>query len=376
MAIHKRKILIVVGTRPNIIKITQFQKNNHLDSSLEFKIVHTGQHYDEKMASSFFTQLKVQPDYFLNIPSATANTQIAQIMIGLEKVCLEYSPDLIMAVGDVNSTLAAGLAANKLNIKLAHLESGLRSMDRTMPEEINRIVTDNLSDLFFVTEKSGYDNLIQEGKPAKAIYFVGNTMIDTLVAFEKEISQSSILEELKLKKGEYLLMTMHRPSNVDTCEGLQKISKIISHFSTRYKVVFPVHPRTQNRMKQYNLNFEFKNHHDVILTDPKDYFSFQKLISDCAFVITDSGGVQEETTFQKVPCYTLRPNTERPSTIDNGTNTLINSHDANEIIRMIESSTNSTGRVPHFWDGQATGRIIQVLTEVLEYSTKFSPDIL
>lgn len=351
----KKKILIVVGTRPNFIKVTQFKKK--INQLIEFKIVHTGQHYDEKMASSFFSQLRLEPDYFLNITSGSPNYQIAQIILGLEKVCEEYKPDVLIAVGDVNSTLAAAIFANKQTITLAHLEAGLRSNDRSMPEEHNRRVTDELSDIFFVTEQSGVNNLIQEGKRAERIFFVGNTMIDTLVAFEQDIATSNVLQELSIREKEYVLMTMHRPSNVDTRDGLNRIINLINHFSAEYRVVFPIHPRTAQKLKEYGI--KIRDNSRIILTEPKDYFSFQKLILDCAFVITDSGGIQEETTFRGVPCYTLRPNTERPSTILEGTNTLVESEDPHEIIKLIGSGHGKPkATIPALWDGKATDRII------------------
>lgn len=358
----KKKILIVVGTRPNIIKITQFKKFNKSSAHLEFKVVHTGQHYDEKMASSFFVQLGVEPDYFLNVPALSANSQIAHILLGLEGVCKEYQPDLIMAVGDVNSTLAAAIAANKLGIQLAHLEAGLRSFDRSMPEEHNRIITDDLSDIFFVTEKSGFNNLVREGKSEKSIHWVGNTMIDTLVAFDPEIQKSEILHSLNLTRNGYVLMTMHRPSNVDSREGLQKIISLILYFSVQYKVIFPVHPRTLNRMKEFDLLDALGHSGNVVLTEPKDYFSFQRLIADACFVITDSGGVQEETTFRGIPCFTLRPNTERPSTILEGTNILVTFEGVQQ---AVSGMTPASKKVPALWDGKATERIISVLEKVL-----------
>jgi UDP-N-acetylglucosamine 2-epimerase (non-hydrolysing) len=362
---QKKRVLIVVGTRPNIIKITQFKKHNQDNDNLEFKVVHTGQHYDEKMASSFFSQLGVLPDFFLNVPALSANSQIAHILLGLEGVCKEYQPDLVMPVGDVNSTLAAAIAANKLGIKLAHLEAGLRSFDRSMPEEHNRIITDDLSDIFFVTEKSGYDNLVKEGKTEGNIHWVGNTMIDTLVAFNPEIRKSGILSELGLTKNAFVLMTMHRPSNVDAREGLEQIISLIRHFSEKYRVVFPVHPRTLNRMKEYNLLSELEHSGRVILTEPKDYFSFQQLIAECSFVVTDSGGVQEETTFRGVPCFTLRPNTERPSTITDGTNQLVTFDNVRQAVSGMKATPGKGTKIPMHWDGKSTERIVKVLEKIL-----------
>ncbi|MDZ4716522.1 MAG: UDP-N-acetylglucosamine 2-epimerase (non-hydrolyzing) [Cytophagales bacterium] len=361
----KKKILIVVGTRPNIIKVTQFKKLALRSEILEVKIVHTGQHYDKEMASSFFDQLGVNPDFFLNVPATSANEQIAHILMGLEKVCAEYGPDMIMAVGDVNSTLAASLAANKIGIRLAHLEAGLRSHDRGMPEEHNRIITDYLSDIFFVTEVSGRDNLILEGKQQGSIHWVGNTMIDTLIAFEKEIMASDILEELGVQKSEYVLITMHRPSNVDSQEGLEKIISLIAYFCDRHKVIFPAHPRTLSRIKEFNLQDRLEEKSgSLLVTEPKDYFSFQRLIADCKFVVTDSGGIQEETTFRGVPCFTLRSNTERPSTLVDGTNVLATFDNIRTLITDRMSGTIEAS-VPPLWDGKATERIIAVLEREL-----------
>ncbi len=358
----KRKILIVVGTRPNIIKVTQFKKNQLRYPNLEFKIVHTGQHYNEEMSTLFFKQLRVEPDFFLNISKSSANNQIAQILIGLENVCKEYAPDYIMAVGDVNSTLAAALTANKLNIGLMHLESGLRSFDRSMPEEINRIITDELSNVYFVTEQSGYDNLIKENRPAKNIFMVGNTMIDTLVAFDSEIKTSGILNDLNLVGYDYVVATMHRPSNVDSMEGLDRIVALLNYFSKDFKVVFPVHPRTLKRLKEFDLFEQLNTNKSIVLSEPKDYFSFQHLVANCAFVITDSGGIQEETTFRKIPCFTIRPNTERPVTIVEGTNVLIPSDDVDTIIKSISENLNKKkGKIPVLWDGKATERIVDII---------------
>lgn len=361
----KRKILIVVGTRPNIIKITRFAALSRKSDLLEIKIVHTGQHYDDKMASSFFSQLGVQPDFYLKVPPLSANAQVAHILLGLEDVCKQYSPDMIIAVGDVNSTLAAALSANKLGIRLAHLEAGLRSFDRSMPEEHNRVITDQLSDVFFVTEESGRSNLLKEGKPEEAIHFVGNTMIDTLVAFGDKIARNAALTELGLTEGEYVLMTMHRPSNVDSQDGLEKILSLIDHFLLSGKVVFPVHPRTLNRIREFGLLARTeKAPGKLILTEPKDYFAFQRLIAGCRFVVTDSGGVQEETTFLGVPCFTLRPNTERPSTIRDGTNQLVTFDSIFDAVKLAESSP-PIKRIPPLWDGKSTERIITILERVL-----------
>lgn len=364
----KTKLLIVVGTRPNFIKVTQFKKEAADFNNLDVKIVHTGQHYDEKMADVFFKQFDLQPDYFLNIAPDSPNKQMAEIMIKLENlITTTYQPDLLIVVGDVNSTLAAAITANKMGIKIAHLESGLRSFDRTMPEEFNRLLTDQLADYFFVTEASGTKHLLSEGYLADTIHFVGNTMIDTLVAFESQIQKSDILEKLGVQEKKFILLTMHRPATVDTLEGLQKLSELIYKITARYKVVFPIHPRTLKRLDEFELKRHVTENEHVILTDPLDYFAFQKLIKNSKFILTDSGGIQEESTFVGVPCLTLRPNTERPVTVDVGTNTLIQ-FDLDKIMNLvvaIENETYKKGLVPERWDGQSTRRILQILSDNL-----------
>jgi UDP-N-acetylglucosamine 2-epimerase (non-hydrolysing) len=364
------KILIVVGTRPNFIKITRFKKvNEAMGNPFEIKIVHTGQHYDSKMANVFFTQFELEPDYYLNIPQASANTQIGEIIIRLEKVIEEFNPAVLVAVGDVNSTFAAAFAGHKLNRIVAHLESGLRSYDRSMPEEINRLLTDEIADYFFVTEQSGYDNLIKEGKNKDAIIFVGNTMIDTLVEFENKIQQSTILEEYSIKEKGYVLMTMHRPATVDSEEGLTKLLEIIEYVNQQqHHLVFPIHPRTLSKLKEFGLYERVKSNPMIILTEPLDYFAFQKLIAGCSFVITDSGGIQEETTFRSVPCLTLRPNTERPSTVWIGTNELVpfEIEKVQEKINEINTNTYKKGAIPPMWDGFSTERILDAFKIILK----------
>jgi len=360
-----KKLLITVGTRPNFIKITQFKRvaGKKYPGTFDIKVLHTGQHYDNNMANVFFEQFELFPDYFLNIRPASPNTQMAEVMLGLEKVMNNFDPDLLIVVGDVNSTFAAALTANKMNIKIAHIESGLRSFDRGMPEEINRILTDELADYLFITEKSGIDNLLREGKRESQLSFVGNTMIDTMIAFSDKIDASCVMENMALDKGKYVLMTMHRPATVDHIKGLKKLTDLINHISNQYKIVFPIHPRTVNKLKQYSLYEEFQNIKGLILTDPMDYFSFQKLIANCRLILTDSGGIQEESTFRQVPCLTLRPNTERPSTIELGTNILVpfsNTEIKRHIIN-IDKGVFKNGNIPPKWDGKSTERILKIL---------------
>jgi UDP-N-acetylglucosamine 2-epimerase (non-hydrolysing) len=357
-----KKILIVVGTRPNFIKVTQFKKV--CPSDLDIKIVHTGQHFDALMADVFFEQFKLKPDFFLDISAGSPITQMAEIMLKLEKVILEYKPNIVLVAGDVNSTIAAALTVNKIGIKLGHIESGLRSFDRIMPEEINRILTDEISDYFFVTEKSGIDNLIKEGKNENKIFFVGNTMIDTLVAFEKDIDSNTILDKLGVEKNKFVLMTMHRPATVDSQDGLEKLVDLINEISGQYKIVFPIHPRTLAKLRSFGIFNSLQHNKNIIITEPLDYFAFQKLIKECKLILTDSGGIQEEATFMQVPCLTLRPNTERPVTVDLGTNTLVN-FDIKEIqtiVKNIESGNYKNGQIPPLWDGKATERILNIIS--------------
>lgn len=361
------KVLTVVGTRPNFIKITQFRRvfAQYMDR-FEFRLLHTGQHYDQNMSKVFFDQLKLQePEYYLGIEAGHPASQMGKIMMELTQVCLEYQPDVMMVVGDVNSTLAAALVANKLGITLAHVESGLRSGYRDMPEEINRILTDEITDIYLVTEQAALDNLAREGQPAASIYFVGNSMIDTLIAFEDDIQAANILEDLKIESGEYVLMTMHRPRNVDTRDQLEKLIALIRYVASRTSVVLPLHPRTRNRLEQFGLWEDFSKIDNLIITGPQGYLEFQKLIAHSKFVLTDSGGIQEETTFRQVPCLTLRPSTERPSTITIGSNELIdfNLDQLKERIDAIEAGTFKKGEIPPKWDGKATERMVQALMQ-------------
>ena len=356
-----------MGTRPNFIKVTRFRQLAAHHPSLDIRFVHTGQHFDEKMSKVFFEQFDLKPDYMLNIGQGTPNSQMAAVMLGLEKVCMEYMPDLLMVVGDVNSTFAAALTGNKMNIKVAHLESGLRSFDRDMPEEINRILTDEITDYFFVTEQSGLDNLTTEGKAEDRMFMVGNTMIDSLVEFDENVRKSKVLDELGLEKGGFVLMTMHRPSNVDEKEGLKELIGMIKSITARLKLVFPIHPRTVNRLKQFDMWKDIENLPGLIFTEPLDYFSFQKLTAECRFVVTDSGGIQEETTFRQIPCLTLRNNTERPSTVETGSNILVPYR-----LEMLEKYMSDIlegrfkkGGIPPLWDGKSTERILAILEKVL-----------
>jgi UDP-N-acetylglucosamine 2-epimerase (non-hydrolysing) len=364
---NKKEILIIVGTRPNFIKVTQFKKEAQAYANINIKIAHTGQHFDSKMADIFFQQFNLVPDVFFNVKPASANSQMAEIMIKLEEEIKAHKPDLIIVVGDVNSTFAAALTANKMGIKIAHLESGLRSNDKSMPEEHNRVLTDAITDYFFVTEQSGYDHLVHEHKNKSQIFFVGNTMIDTLVAFEKDIDASPILDNLSLTQKKFVLMTMHRPATVDDELGLKKLAALIEEVSNTMKIVFPVHPRTLKNMDNFGLGEKFRSNKNLILTEPLDYFSFQKLVKQSTFILTDSGGIQEESTYLQVPCLTLRPNTERPVTVTVGSNELV-PFDIPTIMNYMEQILNGTykrGASPPLWDGKTTKRVLEVINQIL-----------
>jgi len=361
--------LTVIGTRPNYIKITQFEKEfSKFPDQFEYRLLHTGQHYDRNMRDIFFEQLKLNKiDYALGITRGTSGSQIGEMIMKMDAVLQEWKPDLLMVVGDVNSTLAASIVANKTNTKLAHVESGLRSRDLQMPEEWNRLMTDQLANILFVTEKSGQENLLKEGKMENQISFVGNTMIDTLVAFAKDIDASPILDTLKLEGSDYVLMTIHRPSNVDQEGSLKKLAELIQFVSSKYKIVFPIHPRSMNNIRKFGLEEIFSGNKNLLLIDPLDYLAFQKLIKHCKLVITDSGGIQEETTFRKIPCLTLRDNTERPVTIELGTNELI-PFDLLVIEKKmvsIQDGSFKKGSIPPLWDGEASKRIVNFLKETL-----------
>lgn len=359
-----RKLLVVVGTRPNFIKVTRMRSVAAQRGDWEVRLVHTGQHFDDRMSTVFFEQFGLVPDHWLEVPPGTPNAQMANIMLGLEQVVAQERPDAMMVVGDVNSTLAAAITANKCGVHLVHLESGLRSRDRGMPEEINRILTDRITDRFLVTEPSGTENLIAEGVPKERIHFTGNTMIDTLVAFEHRIQASDVLDRLDLGEGGQVLMTIHRPATVDDPDRLADLVHLIEDVSKDHPIVFPVHPRTMANLQRFGMLDRLRAVKGLHVAEPMDYFAFQKLIATSAFVITDSGGIQEETTFRRVPCLTLRPNTERPVTVTEGTNELM-TFDLDALRTMIDrihKGTFKKGRIPDRWDGHATERVFDALT--------------
>ena len=358
-----KKILICVGTRPNFIKVTRFKKLAH-KYNLEIKLLHTGQHYDHQMSKVFFEELKLDnPDIYLEAKGATQVEIMADIMVKFEKEINNNLPDIVLVPGDVNSSIACALAASRNGIKVAHIESGLRSFDRSMPEEINRILIDDLSDFFFVTEQSGIDHLFKEGKEANKIHLVGNTMIDSLVNFKHFIKKSKILSQINCRE-EYGLMTFHRPSNVDSNDTLIELLTTIELCCSILTMVIPLHPRTKKSLIKHNLWDKFKSIKNLLFTESLGYLDFMKLVSNSKIVITDSGGVQEETTFLQIPCITVRENTERPITISLGNNELIQLNGELISKRMIEKLKNTEkGEIPPLWDGYATERILEILSK-------------
>lgn len=361
-----KKITICVGTRPNFIKVTQFDRFIADYPELEMELVHTGQHFDQNMSQVFFDELGLRkPDIYLDAQGGSQIEMMADIMVKFEKHLVDSQPDLVLVPGDVNSSLVCALVASRLNIPIGHIESGLRSFDRAMPEEINRILIDDLSDLYFVTEQSGLDHLKTEGKSQDKIHFVGNTMIDSLVAFTREIDDSTIRERLGIE-GEYALLTFHRPSNVDQEDTLTKLIETISEVSDKIQLVFSVHPRTKKKMESFGLMdmIEGKN---ILITESMGYLDFMHLVKNARFVLTDSGGIQEETTYLGVPCLTVRDNTERPITLTKGTNKLLSLDKAliiSEVKQILGSDPQDVPSIP-YWDGEATKRIVDVIRDYL-----------
>jgi UDP-N-acetylglucosamine 2-epimerase (non-hydrolysing) len=359
-----KKIISVVGARPNFMKVAPIHKSFlSYNNKVDHRICHTGQHYDENMSKIFFEDLELpHPDYYLGVGSGSHSVQTAKIMIEFEKVLLAERPDMIIVVGDVNSTIACSLVASKLGIGVVHIEAGLRSFDRTMPEEVNRILTDTISDYLFVTEPSGLKNLKNEGIPRSKVHHVGNVMIDSLIRFLPKAEKSNIYSKLGVEKQKYILITLHRPSNVDSEKFLRKLVTVLNTLSERLKIVFPVHPRTRKNMEELKLDMTLSAR--VLLTEPIGYIDFLALTKDAAMIITDSGGIQEESTYLGVQCITVRENTERPITVEIGTNHLVGI-DLDAVQRNSESILDGNikhGRIPELWDGKAAERITNILT--------------
>ena len=356
------KIAAVVGARPNFVKIAPIMAALRERSEARTTLIHTGQHYDVRMSEAFFANLDIPaPDINLDVRSGTAAAQIAEVMQRLDPVLTHSRPDLVVVVGDVNSTIAAALTAVKVGIPVAHVEAGLRSFDRTMPEEINRVLTDSISDLLFTTEPAANENLAREGIPADRIHFVGNVMIDTLFRYRERAQHSPILATLGLEIGSYVALTLHRPSNVDSPEALGRLIEALAGIQSEIPVVFPVHPRTRQRLAA--MNGSLSACPGLRLIEPLPYLDFVCLMANARCVLTDSGGIQEETTALSVPCLTLRTNTERPITVARGTNRVVGV-EPDAIVaawRLVAEGRWPAGELPELWDGKAAERIVKIL---------------
>lgn len=358
------KIIHIVGARPNFMKIAPIMAACKKYEKIESLLVHTGQHYDEKMSNLFFRQLNIpEPDVNLEVGSASHAVQTAEIMKAFEPIALEYKPDAVLVVGDINSTIACGLVAVKLGIKLVHVEAGLRSADRTMPEEINRILTDSISDILFCTEQSGIDNLTKEGVSKSKIFHVGNVMIDTLLENKNKSEGSNILEQLDLDSKDFAVLTLHRPSNVDDSIVFGRIIDSIEVIQNEMPIIFPIHPRTYQNLKSLGFEQRIKCMSHLRLLEPLGYLDFLKLMASARIVLTDSGGIQEETTILKIPCLTLRENTERPVTVEIGSNHIVGTQTQNilDVYRKITNGNCRTPAIPPLWDGKAAQRIVKIM---------------
>jgi UDP-N-acetylglucosamine 2-epimerase (non-hydrolysing) len=371
------RLLSVVGARPNFMKIAPIAAELTKYSEIEHRLVHSGQHYDELLSGNFFFDLKLQePDANLEVGSGSHATQTAEVMKRLEPILLEYRPELVIVVGDVNSTLAAALTAVKLEIPVAHVEAGLRSFDMSMPEEINRKLTDAISNLLFVSEPGGIDNLKREGIASEKIFFVGNVMIDSLQRHREVAERSPILGRLGIRQKAsecrpYGVLTMHRPSNADDREVLHRVLETVRNLAADLPIFFPLHPRTRKNIERFGYAEYLRNatalRDGLIPLDPLGYLDFLCLLRHARFVLTDSGGIQEETTVLGVPCLTLRENTERPATVEYGTNQVVGSNPDRILsaVQKILEGAKAEYRCPPLWDGNAAGRIVNIIRDYL-----------
>ena len=365
-------IYLVAGARPNFMKIAPIVRAFQAQQKLSFKIIHTGQHYDRAMNEVFFEELGIpQPDVFMAAGGGSHAQQTAKIMIGFEELCMAERPAAVLVVGDVNSTLACSIVAKKLNIPVAHVEAGLRSGDMSMPEEINRLVTDSISDWFFVTEPAALAHLKHEGKPDSSVHYVGHVMVDNVLFQADKLTNAdtSGFDTAPFKaarveaKQRYGVVTLHRPSNVDDADNFARIGAALREISNELPLIFPVHPRTRANLEKFGIDLG----PNITLAGPQAYMAFLNLWKDAAVVLTDSGGLQEETTALGVPCVTIRENTERPVTVDEGSNVLAGT-DPEKILfeaRKVLRGEGKTGRRPHLWDGKAAERIVAILTTEL-----------
>lgn len=367
-----KTIYLVAGARPNFMKIAPIVRALQAHGGLAFKIIHTGQHYDREMNDVFFEELGIpQPDVFMAAGGGSHAQQTGKIMTAFEELCQKEPPDAVLVVGDVNSTLACSIVAKKLQIPVAHVEAGLRSGDRSMPEEINRLVTDSISDWFFVTEPSGVAHLQREGQPDDAIHYVGHVMVDNVLYQAEKLTHTdtSALETSAFKQqhtangGRYGVITLHRPSNVDDAAMMTRIAGALKEIAQDLPLIFPVHPRTRGNLEKFGIDLG----PNITLVGPQAYMAFLHLWKDAAVVLTDSGGMQEETTALGVPCITIRENTERPVTVDEGSNVLAGTDPAVIVAeaRKVLRGEGKAGRRPHLWDGQAATRIVAILARYL-----------
>ena len=359
------RVALIAGARPNFVKIARLQEALSGRSGMEVLVVHTGQHYDDEMSAGFFRDLEMQePERNLGVGSGSHAVQTAGVMTRFDAFLDEVATDMVVVVGDVNSTVACSLTAVKRGIPVAHVEAGLRSFDWGMPEEINRLVTDRLSSLLFTPSRDGDENLRREGRPAEAIHFVGNVMVDTLLKFRDKAARSDVLARLGVTAGEYAVLTMHRPRNVDTRAAFAGLLGAFAEIAGRIPIVYPMHPRSRRTLIEAGLLERAEAISGLMMTGPLGYLDFIELEARARFVMTDSGGVQEETTVLGVPCLTLRPNTERPVTITEGTNTLVGT--SPDVITeaaagILDEGYRLSGRLPELWDGHASERIADII---------------
>lgn len=365
----KKRFACIVGARPNFMKMAPILKAFQKYPEAEPVLIHTGQHYDKNLSDVFFEELEIRkPDIFLGVGSGSHAEQTGKVMIALESVFMDSASagnpfHRLVVVGDVNSTMAATLAAAKLQIPVAHVEAGLRSFDRSMPEEINRLVTDRLSDLLLVSEPEGVENLKREGHTDDQIFLVGNVMIDTLISQVERARQRTILADLKLNAGQYCVVTLHRPSNVDQESALRNLVAVLSRVSSNLPIVFPIHPRTRDRLQKFGLLASLEVNPSIRLLEPLGYNDFLALTSQSKVIVTDSGGLQEESTALMIPCLTMRENTERPITVSEGTSTLCGSDSGKleSLLVDVNAGNYKTGVCPALWDGRAAERIVSTL---------------
>lgn len=362
-----RMVYLVAGARPNFMKIAPIVRALQAHGGVGFKIIHTGQHYDREMNDVFFEELGIpQPDVFMGAGGGSHAQQTAKIMTAFEALCQAQKPDAVLVVGDVNSTLACSIVAKKFNIPVAHVEAGLRSGDMSMPEEINRLVTDSISDWFFVTEPSGVEHLRREGKAQSAIHHVGHVMVDNVLYQAEKLSQAETqfeTSDFKRRHGRYGVVTLHRPSNVDSAEMMTRVGEALKEIAVDLPLLFPVHPRTRANLEKFGIDLG----PNITLVGPQGYMSFLNLWKDAVVVLTDSGGLQEETTALGVPCITIRENTERPVTVEEGTNVLAGTDPARIVAeaRKVMRGEGKQGRRPQLWDGRAAERIVAILAKEL-----------